>query len=55
MSGLYSCLLPYLAGVASKEKTVPSFIFDLNSDYRNIFLETLFKGDGYFDKKSKKI
>jgi len=55
MSGLYTYLLPYLAGATSKEKTVPSFIFDLNSDYRNIFLETLFKGDGYFDKKSKRI
>lgn len=55
MSGLYTYLLPYLAGATSKEKTVPSFIFDLNSDYRNEFLETLFKGDGYFDKKSKRI
>ena len=55
MSGLYTYLLPYLAGATSKEKTIPSFIFDLNSDYRNIFLETLFKGDGYTDKKSKRI
>ncbi len=55
MSGLYTYLLPYLAGATSREKTVPSFIFDLNSDYRNIFLETLFKGDGYTDKKSKRI
>jgi anaerobic ribonucleoside-triphosphate reductase len=55
MSGLYTYLLPYLAGATSKEKTVPSFIFDLNSNYRNIFLETLFKGDGYFDKKSRRI
>ena len=55
MSGLYTYVLPYLAGATSKEKTVPSFIFDLNTDYRNIFLETLFKGDGYFDKRSKRI
>ena len=55
MSGLYTYLLPYLAGATSKEKTVPSFVFDLNSDYRNVFLETLFKGDGYFDKKSRRI
>ena len=55
MSGLYIYLLPYLAGATSREKTLPSFIFDLNSDYRNIFLETLFKGDGYTDKKSKRI
>ena len=55
MSGLYTYLLPYLAGATSKEKTVPSFIFDLNSDYRIVFLETLFKGDGYFDKKSNRI
>lgn len=55
MSGLYTYLLPYLAGATSKEKTVPSFVFDLNSYYRNIFLETLFQGDGYFDKKSKRI
>jgi ribonucleoside-triphosphate reductase len=55
MSGLYTYLLPYLAGATSKEKTVPSYVFDLNSEYRNIFLETLFKGDGYIDKKSKRI
>ena len=55
MSGLYTYLLPYLAGATSKEKTVPSFVFDLSSDYRNIFIETLFKGDGYFDKKSRRI
>ncbi len=55
MSGLYTYLLPYLGGATSKEKTVPSFIFDLNSDYRDIFLETLFKGDGYLDKKSRRI
>jgi anaerobic ribonucleoside-triphosphate reductase len=55
MSGLYTYLLPYIAGATSKEKTVPSFIFDLNSDYRNIFLETLFKGDGYVDERSKRI
>jgi len=55
MSGLYTYLLPYLAGATSKEKTVPSFIFDLNSDFRTIFLKTLFKGDGYADKTSKRI
>ena len=55
MSGLYTYLLPYLAGATSKEKTVPSFIFDLNPDYRNIFLDTLFKGDGYVDEGSKGI
>jgi ribonucleoside-triphosphate reductase len=55
MSGLYTYILPYLAGATSKEKTIPSFIFDLNTTYRNIFLETLFKGDGYVDKRSKRI
>lgn len=55
MSGLYTYLLPYIGGATSKEKTIPSFIFDLNSEYRNIFLETLFKGDGYLDNKSKRI
>jgi len=55
MSGLYTYVLPYLAGATSKEKTVPSFIFDLNADYRNIFLETLFKGDGYVDTNSGRI
>jgi ribonucleoside-triphosphate reductase len=55
ITGLYAYILPYLAGATSKEKTVPSFIFDLNSNYRNIFLETVFKGGGYFDKKSQRI
>ena len=55
MSGLYTYLLPYIGGATSKEKTIPSFIFDLDSDYRKIFLETLFKGDGYDDKVSRRI
>ncbi len=55
MSGLYTYILPYLAGATAKEKTIPSFIFDLKADYRNIFLETLFKGDGYNDVTSKRM
>jgi len=55
MSGLYTYLLPYICGATSKEKTIPSFVFDLNQQYRNIFIETLFKGDGYIDKKSRRI
>jgi len=55
MSGLYTYLLPYICGATSKEKTIPSFVFDLDQQYRNIFLETLFKGDGYIDKKSRRI
>jgi anaerobic ribonucleoside-triphosphate reductase len=55
MSGLYTYLLPFIGGATSSEKTIPSFIFDLNQNYRDIFLETLFKGDGYIDKKSRRI
>lgn len=55
MSGLYTYVLPYLAGATSKEKTVPWFIFNLNSENRLLFLETLFKGDGYNDVKSRRI
>jgi ribonucleoside-triphosphate reductase len=55
MSGLYTYILPYLAGATSREKTIPSFIFDLNAEYRTIFLKTLFKGDGYHDLKSRRI
>ncbi|MCK4348268.1 MAG: hypothetical protein KAW47_06605, partial [Thermoplasmatales archaeon] len=55
MSGLYTYLLPYMAGATAREKTVPSFIFDLNKEYRNTFLDTLFKGDGYHDEQSGRI
>ncbi|MFA5102894.1 MAG: anaerobic ribonucleoside-triphosphate reductase, partial [Candidatus Thermoplasmatota archaeon] len=55
MSGLYPYVLPYLAGATSKEKTIPSFIFNLNKEYRNIFLGALFKGDGYLDEQSRRI
>ena len=55
MSGLYTYVLPYLAGATSKEKAVPSFIFDLEKEYRNIFLETLFKGDGYLDARARRM
>ncbi len=55
MSGLYTYLLPYIAGATSREKTIPSFVFDLNKDLRNTFLETIFKGDGYNDEKSRRI
>jgi anaerobic ribonucleoside-triphosphate reductase len=55
MSGLYAYVLPYLAGATSKEKTIPSFIFNLNKEYRDMFLETLFKGDGHLDEQSRRI
>ena len=48
INGLYAHILPYLAGVTSREKTVPFLIFDLNENLRKVFLDTLFEGDGCF-------
>ena len=46
ISGLYSYILPYLAGATSKEKRIPFYVFEIEQEIRNRFLETLFKGDG---------
>jgi len=48
ISGLYSYILPYLAGATSKEKRIPFYVFEIEQEIKNGFLETLFKGDGYW-------
>jgi ribonucleoside-triphosphate reductase len=55
VSGLYAYLLPYLAGASSSEKGVPSFIFDLSPALRRLFLETLIRGDGTFERSRKSL
>lgn len=43
-----------LAGKRSKNKKIPSLIFDLKRDYQLKFLYTAIEGDGHFYKKTNK-